>query len=177
MLDKFLLRLSHNHSNVVKRRTVAASLGGNYIDLLTITNPESGSSVSDSSMSHSNSRSEKQKKLVFITARVHPGETPSSFVVEGLIKYLISSCPEANALRNNFVFKVIPMLNPDGVINGNYRCSLSGNDLNRVWDRADRNSHPEIFHAKKHILESGKCFLFVDLHAHSKKKGIFMYGC
>ena len=29
--------------------------------------------------------------------------------------------------------KVVPMLNPDGVINGNYRCSLAGVDLNRVW--------------------------------------------
>jgi len=36
-------------------------------------------------------------------------------------------------LRDNFVFKVIPMLNPDGVIVGNYRCSLSGLDLNRQW--------------------------------------------
>jgi murein tripeptide amidase MpaA len=34
--------------------------------------------------------------------------------------------PEAKKLRDNFVFKIIPMLNPDGVINGNYRCSLAG---------------------------------------------------
>jgi hypothetical protein len=25
------------------------------------------------------------------------------------------------------------MLNPDGVIHGNYRCSLAGVDLNRQW--------------------------------------------
>jgi len=25
------------------------------------------------------------------------------------------------------------MLNPDGVVCGNYRCSLSGKDLNRRW--------------------------------------------
>ena len=30
------------------------------------------------------------------------------------------------------------MLNPDGVINGNYRCSLLGYDLNRVWDQANK---------------------------------------
>ena len=40
---------------------------------------------------------------------------------------------EASLLRRNFVFKVIPMLNPDGVINGNYRCSLAGCDMNRRW--------------------------------------------
>lgn len=26
------------------------------------------------------------------------------------------------------------MMNPDGVILGNYRCSLAGFDLNRVWE-------------------------------------------
>ena len=36
-------------------------------------------------------------------------------------------------LRDHFVFKIVPMLNPDGVVNGNYRCSLSGQDLNRQW--------------------------------------------
>ena len=46
------------------------------------------------------------------------------------------------------------MLNPDGVINGSYRCSLSGYDLNRVWHRADKNSHPEIYATRKAIFET-----------------------
>jgi len=36
-------------------------------------------------------------------------------------------------LREKFIFYIIPMLNPDGVINGNYRCAISGYDLNRKW--------------------------------------------
>lgn len=87
--------------------------------------------------------------MVLITARVHPGETPSSFVCEGMIRFLMrysifksSEHSEAQALRNHFVFKFVPMLNPDGVINGSYRCSLSGNDLNRVWHRAEKYNHP-----------------------------------
>ena len=40
---------------------------------------------------------------------------------------------EAKLLREKYIFKIIPMLNPDGVINGNYRCSLAGCDLNRRW--------------------------------------------
>ena len=49
---------------------------------------------------------------------------------------------EAQVLRDNFVFKVIPMLNPDGVINGNYRCSLAGCDLNRRWKNPSRGKLP-----------------------------------
>lgn len=44
------------------------------------------------------------------------------------------------------------MLNPDGVINGSYRCSLSGYDLNRVWHLADKNAHPEIYEVRKTIF-------------------------
>lgn len=39
----------------------------------------------------------------------------------GLIDFLMSSHPVALALRENIVFKVLPMLNPDGVFLGNYR--------------------------------------------------------
>lgn len=55
---------------------------------------------------------------------------------------------DAKQLRDAFVFKVIPMLNPDGVINGNYRCSLAGVDLNRVWNAPSRRLHPPIYGMK-----------------------------
>jgi len=50
-----------------------------------------------------------------------------------------------------FVFKIIPMLNPDGVIVGNYRCSLTGRDLNRAYRIAMRESFPSISHVKSMI--------------------------
>ena len=62
---------------------------------------------------------------------MHPGESNSSFVVEGLLEFLVSDEPAARSLRDRYVFKIVPMLNPDGVIVGNYRCSLSAHDLNR----------------------------------------------
>lgn len=44
----------------------------------------------------------------------------------------------AQKLRDKFIFKLIPMLNPDGVIHGNYRTNLAGYDLNRVWENPDK---------------------------------------
>jgi len=62
---------------------------------------------------------------------VHPGEPQSSFIVEGMIKFLSSNHKDAEFLREKYIFKIVPMLNPDGVVIGNYRTSLSGDDLNR----------------------------------------------
>ena len=73
------------------------------------------------------------KKGVILSARVHPGESNASWMMKGAMDYLVSNSPEARVLRSKFVFKIIPMLNPDGVINGNYRCSLAGSDLNRRY--------------------------------------------
>jgi murein tripeptide amidase MpaA len=40
-------------------------------------------------------------------------------------------------------------LNPDGVVCGNYRNSVSGVDLNRQWITPDAEFHPEIFYTKE----------------------------
>lgn len=70
--------------------------------------------------------------------------------MEGVLKYLVqSNDSEAQILRNKFVFKIVPMLNPDGVIVGNYRCSTkSGGDLNRQWINPDHKVYPEIYAVK-----------------------------
>lgn len=66
------------------------------------------------------------RKAVILTARVHPGESNASYMMKGCIDFLVSDDSKAQYLRDTFVFKIIPMLNPDGVIVGNYRCSLVG---------------------------------------------------
>jgi hypothetical protein len=71
------------------------------------------------------------------------------------------------------------MLNPDGVINGNYRTSLAGVDLNRRWDNPVESLHPTIYHTKrliKRFQRTNRVALVVDFHGHSRKEGVFMYG-
>lgn len=91
-------------------------------------------------------------------------------MLNGLLRYLLS--PEAAILRQNFVFKIVPMLNPDGVVYGNYRCSLLGCDLNRKWDRSNRFHHPTIhstLNMMRMMARYRKIQLFTDLHGHSRK--------
>ena len=73
------------------------------------------------------------------------------------------------------------MLNPDGVIFGNYRASLLGVDLNRRWLKPSRILHPPIYWAKQMMkcteIMHEKISLFCDVHGHSRKMNVFMYGC
>ncbi|CAN0329557.1 unnamed protein product, partial [Hapterophycus canaliculatus] len=119
------------------------------------------------------------KRCVVISARVHPGETPASWMMRGMLDFITGDSAEARLLRSLFVFKIVPMLNPDGVAFGNNRCSLAGVDLNRQWKRPSRALHPTVFWLKQHIRqEQGRkgVAMYIDLHGHSRKMNIFMYG-
>jgi hypothetical protein len=114
-----------------------------------------------------------------VSARVHPGETNASWMMKGVMDFLLSNSPTAVRLRATYVFKCVPMLNPDGVINGNYRCSLSGCDLNRTWANPSKKRHPPIYFVKRmidRVARSGRLVLFCDLHGHSRKEDVFIYG-
>lgn len=55
------------------------------------------------------------KKKVIITARQHPGETVSSFVMEGVVSFLRGDSIESTWLKREVEFYIFPMVNIDGV--------------------------------------------------------------
>ena len=73
------------------------------------------------------------------------------------------------------------MVNPDGVVIGNSRCSLAGLDLNRRWTEPNPFVHPEIYFLKNHLKLVGRqcngISIFCDLHGHNKMMNTFIYGC
>lgn len=179
-LIEYLNDLSLNpfYSNRLKISTLCKTLAGNECPILTIT--ENIDSYENYVFGLTRSRTQKQKKAIVLTSRVHPGESNSSYIIKGAIDYLLSNSHNARSLRKNFVFKIIPMLNPDGVVYGNYRCSLLGVDLNRRWKEPNHILHPTIFHAKELIgslRQHNSLFFYCDIHGHSSKKGTFMYAC
>ena len=111
------------------------------------------------------------RRAIILTSRVHPGESNASFIMHGTLEFLVSDDEGARYLRNNFVYKIVPMLNPDGVIVGNYRCSLSGLDLNRQWTAPSSKTCPENFSVKmmmRKTLESRDILFYCDYHGHSR---------
>ncbi|CAB3411218.1 unnamed protein product [Caenorhabditis bovis] len=168
-LQKWLTELESRNYPFFHRDILTYTVQKRRVDLITI----DGSIVENLGSS--------SKKMVFLTARVHPGESPSSHVLHGFIEFLVSNDDRAHKLRKVYCFKIVPMLNPDGVSLGNYRCSLLGYDLNRMWREPSEWAHSSIF-AVKGLLQQydsnpqAQTILYIDLHAHSQKSNCFLYG-
>ncbi|XP_023271224.1 cytosolic carboxypeptidase 2-like [Seriola lalandi dorsalis] len=151
-----------------KLRVLCHSLAGNAVYVVTITSQGVGRVEG------------RSKKAVVVTARVHPGETNGSWMMEGLLDFLLGDSEDAQLLRDTFVFKVVPMLNPDGVVVGNYRCSLAGRDLNRNYKTLLRDSFPCVWHTRnlvERLMAETDVVLYCDFHGHNRKNNVFMYGC
>ncbi|XP_069909561.1 cytosolic carboxypeptidase 4 [Oryctolagus cuniculus] len=170
-----LLERSVDRRQVYFRREVLChTLGGNPCPLVTIT-------AMPASNSPDHLEQFRHRPYQVITARVHPGESNASWVMKGALEFLVSGAPAARLLREAFIFKIIPMLNPDGVVSGNHRCSLSGEDLNRQWLSPTAQRQPTVYHAKGLLLYLSSIgrrpVVFCDFHGHSQKKNVFLYGC
>ncbi|XP_025319948.3 cytosolic carboxypeptidase 3 isoform X3 [Canis lupus dingo] len=168
-LQEYLSSINHDsaRSKFCKIRVLCHTIARNMVYVLTITTP----------LKNTDSR---KRKAVILTARVHPGETNSSWIMKGFLDYILGDSSDAQLLRDTFIFKVVPMLNPDGVIVGNYRCSLAGRDLNRNYTSLLKESFPSVWYTRnmiRRLMEKREVILYCDLHGHSRKKNIFMYGC
>jgi hypothetical protein len=109
--------------------------------------------------------SDSLKNRVFIHARSHPGEVPASFVVEGLVDYLLSASPRAKEILNTTEIYIFPMHNIDGVIAGNYRSTPETENLEVMWYydaenpielTADAPQEVNIIHDYAKLLMTGK---------------------
>ena len=111
MLQGYLGSLVERRSACMRRDQLCLSYGRHAVDLLTVT--DFGADAAEIA----------QRKVVVISGRVHPGETNASWMMQGLIDAVTADTPAARSLRASVVLKIVPMLNPDGVVLGNYRCS------------------------------------------------------
>lgn len=165
-LKRYLFR--NLKSKYAKIRLASQSLASNPIYMITIT--------------EHNPTTVGTKPAIVLSARVHPGESNSSWIMKGVLDFLTDEeDPIAKELRERYVFKIIPMINVDGVVVGNYRCSLTGRDMNRNYRTIISDSFPPIYSIKRLLKRLNtpprQILLYTDFHGHNRKNNIFIYGC
>lgn len=174
-----------------QRELLTNSCDGRRLDLLTISSVDGASSEREpllpglfpDTLSPSSSNRPpvfSNKEVIIVSARVHPGEVPAQHTFKGVLSLLMD--PEdqtARELRSRYVFKLIPMLNPDGVYRGHFRMDQHGHNLNRYYNNPDPTLQPTIFAAKSlldYYSQTGRLSMYLDMHAHASKRGCFIYG-
>lgn len=166
-LRRNISKWEHCAPGLITHDILCQTTGGRDCPILTITSPIS-------------SVPEDQRSCIFLTGRVHPGESNGSVVLHGVIDFLISPHPAARYLVDHCIIKIVPMINIDGVVEGFYRAGYGGVDLNRVWSDPDPIKHPVVYHTKNlfsSIAAERKVEAYIDFHGHSRLHGIFAYGC
>lgn len=112
---------------------IGKTVGGRDIFLWTITHGES-----------------KSKKTIWLMFRQHSWESGSSWVGEGAVRALLAH--SSAKLREDVIWKIIPLCDPDGVARGGVRFNANGFDLNRNWDIIDPIKMPEIT-AQRNVIK------------------------
>lgn len=72
---------------------------------------------------------------VYLMARQHSGETPGSWALDGILRFLASGDGKARELRDALDVWVCPFVDLDGVVNGDYGKDALPWDYNRAWER------------------------------------------
>lgn len=158
--------LVEDHPRVRSVRTITRSLDGNPIHLVEVTDPDSPDGA---------------KTAVWLTARQHPAESGGSWAAEGFMDWLLSDDPQARELCRRSVVYLVPFMNPDGVVLGNYRVNRAGVDLNRVWNDPNPAWAPSVAAVEDEMEEfsagDGAMKILLDFHSHSSwRKNCLVYN-
>lgn len=130
-------RLDHWASREdVVRDTIGYSFQHRPLEVLHITDPDSPA---------------EGKKRVWIHSRIHPSESPASYLLDAFLEELTDSSASSKAIREKFDFHILPFINPDGVANGYARCNALGVNQEINYDRCTDSTVVEIQAVKKEL--------------------------
>lgn len=97
------------------------------------------------------------KPTIFVIGRQHPGETLSSFFIEGMVEKVMKD----DFLKSNYHFQFYPIVNKKGVKNGNHRYA-NGVDFNRSWGLS--NPPEELKYLQEELSIVNDLAYFIDVH-------------
>jgi murein tripeptide amidase MpaA len=135
--------LSHARAEV---SVLGQTLDGRDLDLITLGEPG------------------PDKRVIWVTARQHPGETMAEWWMEGFLERMLDPISAISKdLLERAVFYVVPNMNPDGSARGHLRTNAAGVNLNREWQAPSLEKSPEVYLVLQKMIETG-CDLALDVH-------------
>jgi hypothetical protein len=107
------------------------------------------------------------KAMIIVLSRQHPPEVTGYLAMQAFVETLSSDSEDAIAFRKKYNTYVFPLVNPDGVDNGNWRHNMGGIDLNRDWEDFNQPETSIIrdFVKNKVKVSDGEIIFFVDFHS------------
>jgi len=111
-----------------------------------------------------------KKPGIYLIARQHSGETPGSWLLQGVLDYLRNNC------NDELLVWCIPLANIDGVTNGDFGKDNFPYDLNRAWGIPPMR-HEAIVIKNDIARWKDRCFPLLCIDAHAPcacdEEGIF----
>jgi len=115
----------------------------------------------------SDDTADSDKQTVFLHARTHPGEVQSWWVTEQVINQLTSESEIAQLVRENSIFYIVPMYNPDGVELEYPRENANGIDIESNWDAITVQPEVAVLRARFSELMASDAPIKVAMNMHS----------
>ena len=101
---------------------------------------------------------------ILILGRQHPPEVTGAFAMKGFINQLLNKNSLSDSFLKNYNILFVPLMNPDGVMNGYWRYNENKKDLNRDWGIFIQ-PETEAVNKKLTELKNKKLALFIDFHS------------
>ena len=112
---------------------------------------------------------DENKLRVWIHARTHPGETPSSWHFDGIVQELLKDDDVIDFYRKNIIFYLYPFNNPEGVYYGRSRTNYYGVNQEPNWNKDDSETAAAVLLLKNRMKElNSEKVLSVALNLHSQ---------
>lgn len=114
-----------------------------------------------------------KKEHVLLVGRQHPPELTGALAMAPFLETVFADTPLAERFRERFHIIAVPLMNPDGVVHGNWRHNVNGVDLNRDWGPFTQPETQAIKKILDEIAESKDNELRLMLDFHSTKRNVF----
>ncbi|MEJ2129209.1 MAG: M14-type cytosolic carboxypeptidase [Woeseiaceae bacterium] len=77
--------------------------------------------------------SDDKPEAILLIGRQHPVEVPGAIAMREFVNVVLGTSKLAREFRQRYMLLIVPLINPDGVANGNARHNAGLTDLNRDW--------------------------------------------